>query len=73
MQRDFDEVVGDHGFDARFTPVDRLMAGPLSMHLAVADAMNEEDYVYGESDNSPCGSGEEGLGGYDDLDYGCPE
>lgn len=33
------EVIEAHGFDPARTSVDRLMAGPITMHLEVAEAM----------------------------------
>ena len=34
-----DDVIEAHGFDPRYTPLDRLMAGSDMMHREVADHM----------------------------------
>lgn len=40
------KTIEAHGYDADATPVDTLMAGPVQMHLDVAEAMTaEDDYV----------------------------
>lgn len=38
------EAIEAHGYDADCTPIDTLMNGPLSMHLDVADAMENHDH-----------------------------
>jgi len=43
MVRFDDDAITGHGFDSRFTPVDTLMAGPLSMHLQHAHDMEHGD------------------------------
>jgi hypothetical protein len=37
------EAIEGHGYDTDCTPIDTLMAGPLSMHLDVAAAMENDD------------------------------
>lgn len=38
-----EDIIAAHGYDARFTPLDTLMAAPDAMHRAVADHM--ENYA----------------------------
>lgn len=38
-----DDIIAGHGYDPRSTPIDTLMAGPVQMHLDVAEAMTAED------------------------------
>ncbi len=40
-----DEAITAHGYDSRTTPVDTLMAGPVSMHLSHGDNMIHGDYA----------------------------
>jgi len=43
--RQDDEAITGHGYDSRTTPVDTLMAGPVSMGLRHAHNMEYGDYA----------------------------
>jgi len=69
MTRTVDEVIAAHGYDPRSTPVDTLMGGPVSMHLAVADAMANDEDPDGQFDKEVEEANRGEGGGEEPADY----
>lgn len=55
-------TIRGHGMCPRTTPIDTLMTGSLSMHLDVAEAMNNQDDPVDDDELS------EGFQEYDEYD-----